>query len=309
MKIEMSLPEDIHKYPGIFQKHKNSSTMTTESTKLNIITITFSEYTQDAVDMLLVTLGMSLNLSIILIVALNPSLRVSTSYYVISLVISNLVIMIEPSQRILRSILKLKIPFNLDYIFQISFYSSVLTIIILGIENYIGTCDRHASIHELFTKPSNTIKRLLFIWLGSIMITAMELHLYEHFEEDDMDDIFAASTIMLLVFAFLILTLIHSAIFYELFLLKSIEGQWRLNDLDNFSLSVSLALMYFFTMVPYRIAKIITSLNPKAKWCCSTRQIEIFYLFVKIFPITSMIVCYVASKKFREGFKNAIRLR
>ncbi|KAI4495149.1 hypothetical protein M0804_001350 [Polistes exclamans] len=305
----MTLPEDIHKYPGILQKHKNITIVTTESTKLNIITITFSEYIQDAIDMPLVILGICINLSIILVVALNPSLRVSTSYYVISLVISNMVIMIEPSQRILRSIFKFKIPINLDYIFHISFYTSLLTIVIFGIENYIGTCERHASIYAFFGKASNTIKRLLFIWLVSIMITAMELHLYEHFEEDDMDDIFAASTIMLLVFAFLILSLIHFAIFYEMFLLKLIEGQWRRNDLDNFCLSLSLAVMYFLTMVPYRIAKIITSLNPKAKWCCSTRLIEIFYLLIKIFPITSMIVCYVASEKFRKGFQNIIRSR
>lgn len=231
--------DEIHKYPGLFRNYRKGPmiTTTTELTKINIIAVTLSEYTQNAVDITLVILGASLNLSIIFIVALNSSLRVSTSCYVISLVASNLIIMIEPSQRILRSIFELNIPMNLDYVFHVSFYSAVLTIVILSIENYIGACERHYSIHEYFTKLSNTSKRIVFIWLISIMITAMELHLYDHFERDDMHDIFAASTIMFVVLPFLILVLIHCAIMYELLLAKSIEGQWRSRDLDNFRLS------------------------------------------------------------------------
>ncbi|XP_035741812.1 uncharacterized protein LOC118450273 [Vespa mandarinia] len=294
--------EDIHKYPGLFPNHRKGPTITTttELTKINIITITLSEYTQNAIDILLVTLGASLNLSIIFIVALNSSLRVSTSCYIISLVASNLVIMIEPSRRILRSIFELNIPMNLDYVFHVSFYSSVLTIVIFSIENYICICERYISIYEYFTKLFNTTKRIVFIWLTSIMITAMELHLYDHFERDDMHDIFAASTIMFMVLPFLILILIHCAIIYELLSIKSIEGQWRSKDLENFRLSIGLVWAFFLTMVPYRIAKVITSLNPNAKWCCSTKQMEIFYLLIKIFPIVSTIVCYVTYEKFRK---------
>ncbi|XP_047348138.1 uncharacterized protein LOC124948498 [Vespa velutina] len=301
--------EDIHKYPGLFQNYRKGPTITTttELTKINIITITLSEYTQNAVDISLVTLGASLNLSIIFIVALNSSLRVSTNCYIISLVASNLVIMIEPSRRILRSIFELNIPMNLDYVFHVSFYSSVLTIVIFSIENYICICERQTSIYENFTKLSNTTKRIVFIWLTSIMITAMELHLYDHFERDDMHDIFAASTIMFMVLPFLILILIYCAIIYELLSIKSIEGQWRPKDLENFHLSIRLSWVFFFTMIPYRIAKVITALNPNAKWCCSTKQMEIFYLLIKIFPIVSTIVCYVTYEKFRKAICFKIR--
>lgn len=71
---------------------------------------------------------------------------------------------------------------------------------------------------------------------------------------------------------------------------------------------VGLVLAFFLTMVPYRIAKVITSLNPDAMWCCSIRQMEIVYLLIKIFPIVSTIVCYVASENFRKGFQVCINL-
>ncbi|KAK2582814.1 hypothetical protein KPH14_008901 [Odynerus spinipes] len=284
-------------------------TTTIESTKINVIAITFSEYTQDAVDLFLSILGLSLNLSIVILVALNSCLRVSTSCYAISLVGSNLVILIEPTRRILRSIFQLNLPVNLDYVFHVSFYSSVLTIVMFSIENYIAACDRHASLYKSYVIVSKTLRKLIIVWSVSVLITAMELHLYEHFEKEDLHEIYAASTIMFLVLPFFTLLLLHCAIFYELLLLKSIEGKWRQREFDNFRLSFGLTIAFLFTMVPYRIAKVVMALNPKATWCCSAKQMEILYILIKIFPIACPAVCYSAYDKFRKVLEDTIRRR
>lgn len=55
-------------------------------------------------------------------------------------------------------------------------------------------------------------------------------------------------------------------------------------------------------MIPYRVAKAVGLLTSTA-FCCSNTTIEIVYTMVKIYPMTLPVICFVASKEFRQALK------
>lgn len=55
-------------------------------------------------------------------------------------------------------------------------------------------------------------------------------------------------------------------------------------------------------MIPYRVVRAIGLLTSTA-FCCNDTVIEIVYTMVKIYPMTLPIICFIASKEFRQALE------
>ncbi|XP_024868710.1 uncharacterized protein LOC112452624 [Temnothorax curvispinosus] len=274
--------------------------VTTNPTKMNIIIPVIPESMRNIMDLVLLVTGVSLNAFLGLFIALNSTMYSSTNCYVVGLVFSNVVILLEPLQRIIEWIFDIRLEMDLDYVFLISFATSILTIILLNIEAYIVICKKNSPLRKSFLKISTAMKGLLFIWTTCIMVIAMELHLYDHFERDVMHDIYVSSTIMFLVFPCFIFIMLDYFILYDLIISKSINGMWPSKDIEHFIFLVGVSMGFFLTMIPYRITR---SMRFLSKSYHNDTVIEITYTMVKVYPIILPIICFATSKEFHQTLK------
>lgn len=210
--------------------------VTTNPTKMNSITPIIPGLVRNIMDFTLLVAGASLNALLGLIIVSNSSMYTSANCYIMNLALSNLTILLEPLQQVLHWIFHINLMMNLDYIFLVSFGTSILTIIILNIEAYVAVCQKNWPIRKSLVKISTAIKGILFIWIMCIMVTAMELNLYDHYEEEIVYDIYVSSTVMFLIFPCFIFIMLDGFILYELIISKLIIGTWPSKDIECFVL-------------------------------------------------------------------------
>lgn len=210
--------------------------VTTNPTKMNIIIPIIPEPVRNIMDFTLLVAGTSLNALLGFIIASNSSMYTSANCYIISLALSNLTILLEPLQQMFRWIFDIDLMMNLDYIFLVSFGTSILTIIILNIEVYVVICQKNWHFRKSLVKISTAVKGILFIWIMCIMVTAMELNLYDHYEKEVVYDIYVSSTVMFLIFPCFIFIILDFFILYDLIISKLIIGTWPSKDIKCFVL-------------------------------------------------------------------------
>lgn len=231
MAIEYSVRASYMENP--FQ-HIQTPITTTNPTKMNIIVAIIPESIRNIMDLVLLVVGISLNAFLGLFIVLNSIMYNSTNCYIVGLVLSNFVILLEPLERIFEWIFDIHLNMNLDYVSLMSFATSVLTTSLLNIEAYIAICQKNSPLHKLFLKISTAIKGILIIWAMCIMSIAMELHLYDHFKEEIVFDIYVSSTVMFLIFPCFIFIILNYFILYDLKISKSINGTWPNKDIEHF---------------------------------------------------------------------------
>lgn len=228
---------EIHTYlENRFPRIQTDLIVTTNPTKMNIIKPIIPEPVRNIMDFTLLVAGTSLNALLGLIIVSNSSMYTSANCYIMSLALSNLTILLEPLQQVFHWIFRINLMMNLDYIFLVSFGTSILMIIILNIEAYVAICQKNWPIHKSLVKISTAIKGILFIWIMCIMVTAMELNLYDHYEEEVVYDIYVSSTVMFLIFPCFIFIMLDGFILYELIISKLIIGTWPNKDIECFVL-------------------------------------------------------------------------
>lgn len=66
------------------------------------------------------------------------------------------------------------------------------------------------------------------------MMTAMELHLYDFFEEEVVHDIYGIFTVMFLISPYFIFIMLDYFILYDLIIAKTINGTWPREDAKRF---------------------------------------------------------------------------
>ncbi|XP_029168236.1 pyrokinin-1 receptor-like [Nylanderia fulva] len=298
---------EIHTYlEDPFPHFQTDPIAATNPTKMNNIIPIIPEPVRNIMDFTLLVGGTSLNALLALIIVSNSSMYNSTNCYIVSLALSNLTILLEPFQQVFRWIFKINLMMNLDYIFLVSFGASILTIIILNIEAYVVICQKYGPLHKSFVKISTAIKGILFIWIMCIMLTAMELHLYDHFEKEIVYDIYVSSTVMFLIFPCFIFIMLDCFILYDLVISKSIIGTWPSKDIERFTFLVGITTGFFLTMIPYRIVRAIDLLTIS---CCSDTTIELVYTMVKIYPMILPIIYFIISKEFHQVLKTMLCCR
>ncbi|KAK1135019.1 hypothetical protein K0M31_007792 [Melipona bicolor] len=204
-------------------------------TKINVITLSIPLFDARIINLVLLTLGTSLNFLIILTIVCKPSMRTSSNLYVVSLACSNMVILIEPLEEMLKWSLGVNMKLNMDYVCMISFDVSIITISILKFILYIGVFREQVSFGHEILKKTTTLKGILLTWSSCIISIAIGLHIYDFFEED-MADIYVWFTIMFISMPMLISIAIDALIIYQLHILKEIEGSWRTRELRQFVL-------------------------------------------------------------------------
>lgn len=208
--------------------------VTTNPTNVNVIIPIISEPTRNIMDLVLLVTGVSLNAFLGFFIVLTSMHSSSTNCYIVGLVFSSFVILLEPLERTFEWIFDIHLEMNLDYVFLMSFATSILTITLLNIDAYIVICQKNSPFRKSFLKVSTAMKGILLIWITCIMMIAMELHLYDFFEEEIMSDIYVSFTIMFLLFPYLIFIMLDYFILYEMTITKSINGMWPSKELEHF---------------------------------------------------------------------------
>ncbi|KYN33041.1 hypothetical protein ALC56_12675 [Trachymyrmex septentrionalis] len=269
--------------------------ITTNPTKMNIIIPIIPATVRNIMDFTLLVVGISLNAFLGLFIVLNSTMHTSTNCYIVGLVLSNFVILLEPLEQVLNWIFDIRLEMNLDYVFFMSFVTSNLTIILLNIETYVVICQKNSPLLKPLLKISTAIKGILFIWAICTMATAIELHLYDHFVKEIMYDIYVSSTIMFLIFPCFIFILLNYFILHDLILLKS-QTETLSKDMKRFISLVGIYTGFFVTMVPYRIARAITLITQSHS---NNMAIEITYTMVKMYPTILPIICFIIWKESR----------
>jgi len=218
-----------------------------QSNEMNIIVPIIPEFTRNIIDSTLVVTSASLNTLLVLVIVLNRCLHTSTSCYIMSLVFSNVLILIEPLKQVLHWSLGVKLEVNLDYTFLISFSTSILTIILLNIKTYVIICRKDSVLRKRLLKISMAVKCILYIWVMCVMATAVELHLYIYFEEEVMYHIYGAFTVMFLVLPCFVFVMLDFFIIHNLIISKLMYDAWPTEDIERFIFLGEFELLFLFT--------------------------------------------------------------
>ncbi|XP_071864764.1 uncharacterized protein isoform X2 [Bombus fervidus] len=280
--------------------------MTTKSprespTKINVIALSIPLSDARLINLLLLILGTSLNFLIILAIVSKSSTRTSPNFYIISFACSNMVILIEPLEEVLKWFFDINMKLNMDYVLMISFDVSIITFSVLVFMLYISIFHEHVSFGHVVLKKKNAIKGILLIWSSCIISLAIGLHIYDYFEED-MADIYVCFTFMFITMPLIVSIALGSLIIYELYILRKIEGLWRMKKLKHYIMLVVIGVAFLLIRMPYRLARAINFLLPKAS-CCTDDKREGLYFMAKMYPTIFSLIYIVLSNEFHEIFK------
>ncbi|XP_060820331.1 uncharacterized protein LOC132909490 [Bombus pascuorum] len=283
--------------------------MTTKSprespTKINVITLSIPLSDARLINLLLLILGTSLNFLIILAIVSKSSTRTSPNFYIISFACSNMVILIEPLEEVLKWFFDINMKLNMDYVLMISFDVSIITFSVLVFMLYISIFHERVSFGHVVLKKKNAIKGILLIWSSCIISLAIGLHIYDYFEED-MADIYVCFTFMFITMPLIVSIALGSLILYELYILRKIEGLWRMKKLKHYIMLVVIGVAFLLIRMPYRLARAINFLLPKAS-CCTDDKREGLYFMAKTYPTIFSLIYIVLSNEFHEIFEQAI---
>ncbi|XP_014468579.1 PREDICTED: uncharacterized protein LOC106741282 [Dinoponera quadriceps] len=276
------------------------SNTTKDPTRLNIIKPIIPQPTRHIMDLVFLVAGTTSNALLVLVILVNFFMRTTTNCYIISLVCSNLIILIEPLQQMFRWMFGVYLGINLDYVFLVTFDTSVLTIVQLNIEAYVVICHRSSPLCAPLLKISTAVKGVLLIWIMCIVLTCTELHLYEHFMKEIMHDICLSSTAMFIAFPCFIFVTLECFILYDLITMRSIDGTCSSEDIERFVLLAGITVGFVLFMIPYRAAR---SLALVTTFCCDDSTIEVVYAMVKMYTTILPFTCYAISAKFRRALE------
>nr|ASN64549.1 MTNR1A [Apis cerana cerana] len=277
----------------IFSKKKNR-----KLTKINTVVLSLPLSDARIINLVLLVLGTSLNLLIILIIVCVPSARTSKNFYIVSLACSSMIILIEPLEEILKWFFDVNMKLNMDYVCIINFDISIITIVVLKFVQYVSIFQNQISFGHVLLKKYTTVKSILLIWSSCIISLAISLHIYDYFEED-MPDIYICITIMFITMPLIISASIDALIIYKLKILKKIEGSWRMNELRHYIMLVVITIAFILIRIPYRLARAINFLEPKAS-CCTDDKREVLYFMAKMYPFVFSLIYISLSNEFHE---------
>ncbi|XP_043250709.1 uncharacterized protein LOC122396410 [Colletes gigas] len=272
---------------------------TTTPTKINIIVSSIPLSTTRIINLTFLSLGTSLNLLVILVIVFKSSMRTTINLYFVSLACSNMVILIEPLEEVLRWFFDVDMKLNMDYVCLISFDVSVITIAILKFQLYVNIFHHQATFGQVLLKKSTALKGILLTWSAGIISIAIGLHIFDYFE-GDMADIYVWDTMLFIGPPFIICVALDTLILYELMVLKALEGSWRSNEIRYYFIFVIVAIAFLLIRTPYRVARAINFMIPKAS-CCTERKREVLYFIAKTYPTMVPIIYIALSSEFREA--------
>ncbi|XP_076766673.1 uncharacterized protein LOC143433272 [Xylocopa sonorina] len=290
--------------PTVTPRHESHKT---NPTKINIIVSSIPLADTRVINLLLLILGTTLNLSIISVIVSKSSMRTSFNLYIVSLACSNMLILLEPLDQVLRWFFDINMKLNMDYICLISFDVSVITIPILKFVLYINIFQDQLSFGHTLLKRFTTVKGIILIWSASTVSLAIGLHIYDFFE-GDMADIYVWNTIMFIVMPFIISLALDSLIIYELMILRAIEGSWRTKELRHYLMLITMAIAFYSIRMPYRLARAINFIEPKAS-CCTDKMREALYFIAKTFPTVFSLVYILLSHDFHEVVQEILKYK
>ena len=136
---------------------------------------------------LLLFLGFALNLLIIIVVICNSSMHKSTICYILSLVLSNFILLLDILRNVLAKWFKIQMYLDEKYITNLTFKASILTVAMLTIDRYlfissIDSLSVYNSSCRAVLQIKTAVKSVIIIWIMTFVATAMELHLYFEFK-------------------------------------------------------------------------------------------------------------------------------
>ncbi|XP_076288396.1 pyrokinin-1 receptor [Lasioglossum baleicum] len=274
---------------------------TTGTTRINLVKSYIPQTSARIMDLVLLSLGVILNLFIIVVIFSKASMRTATNYYLISLACSNMVILLEPLQEIMRWFFLVDKAMNMDYICLISFDVSVITIAVLKFQLYINVFRQHTFLGKQLQNKLVAIKGISLIWSASIISVAIGLHIYD-FYEGDMADIYVWNTFLFIILPFLIFLVLDCLILYNLMIFKAIDGSWRSKELGHCIMLVVITTAFLLIRTPYRVARAINFIWPKMS-CCTDSKREILFFIAKSFPAIFSIIYMASSSEFHGAFK------
>ncbi|XP_076389944.1 uncharacterized protein LOC143264857 [Megachile rotundata] len=291
-----------HPFPTI-----STSPKSTSPTKINVIASSIPIAHARIMNLVFLSLGGSLNLLIIIVIFSRSSMRTSSNLYIVSMACSNLLILMEPLEEVLRWFFDVNMMLNMDYVCLINFDVSVITIAILKFMQYVNIFEEYTPFGHVLLRRYTTIKAIFLVWVACTISIALGLHIYDFFE-GDMADMYVWETFMFTILPFTVFVVLDYLVIYELIILKYIEGSWRWKELRHFALLVIIAIFFFLIRAPYRIARAINFIEPKAL-CCTDSRREVLYFMAKTFPIIFAIIYISFSTEFRKNFQEILRCR
>lgn len=183
----------------------------------------------------LLILGLTFNFLIIIVIVLNHSMHKSTSCYILSIILSNLILLLDTLRNVLTWWYNIEMLLNIPYIINLTFNGSILTLGTLTIDRYIFINKGNSLSNLMYCKISQlktAAKAVVIIWTISSIITAMEFHLYSKFkrneeyanEVDPRIQIFVIFTFIFMVMPMVLIFWLGSLLIYEMEQLRMIAG-------------------------------------------------------------------------------------
>lgn len=151
-------------------------------------------------ELVILIVGVILNTLIFLSIILRSFIRTSSSgYYIISLIISNFILLIDVLDNVLNTWLNIKFNPDVDFISRVTLQASIHTIAVFSLDRYITYCRSGTIWHKEILQKSTGLKAILIVWSFASITTAQELHLYEMFNNETVINLYVFFTIMYLV--------------------------------------------------------------------------------------------------------------
>lgn len=173
----------------------------TVTTYQNKTTEKFSELInlREIIDLIILIIGFIFNILLFVSIILRPLMRTSSGYYVLSLVISNFVLLLDVLDNVLHTWWNIKFSPDVDFIGRVTLQASIHTIAVFSLDRYVTYCRSGTVWHKEALQGTTGLKAILIVWSFASITTAQELHLYEMFRKETVINLYVFFTIMYLV--------------------------------------------------------------------------------------------------------------
>ncbi|XP_012260409.2 thyrotropin-releasing hormone receptor-like [Athalia rosae] len=255
--------------------------------------------TATVVHLVISFIGILTNVIVASVIAGTKSLHTAPSCYVLSIIISDLVVLAEILFVVLKRWFKFYPDIDRDYVAYLTLEASILTIVIFSLERYVALGLTRPGAYGTF-KFSNGVKSVLVIWSLAATFAAMELNLNLHFVPSTRNLILVMSTAMFVVLPMVIIA--------TLVVLVSIDTSNFRNcgaESDDSKVFATLAAVFYVSMAPYRMVSLVRFMAPTL--CCSQTVLNGGYLIVELSAAVNPILYGIVAKHFRTAFKDTLR--
>ncbi|XP_057338735.1 melanocortin receptor 4-like isoform X2 [Microplitis mediator] len=256
---------------------------------------------QKVVDLIIITFTILLNTVVLLSVFMRKSLYTSVGCYILSLILSNIVNILDLLRNVIVNWFNIKFKTDHDYINQVTFRASICTVTMLTVDRYISFCCKETSSHRILTKASTAVKGVIIIWSFCSITTIMELHLYDHYVIQTGIILSVFTTTMYLITTTFIIIFLITMIIVQLKENKiTTGGTWRSEQSDSLRLLVGIVVGLYITIVPDRI---LTVLYYTSSFCCSLFTRHVCFYLAKFSSIICPVIWIGTSKLLRQCIK------